>query len=148
MCCPYRMKREGLPPPPAARRRELSCTHRPAGPPARLSSSPPRSPSLVQMVWSPRRRCAQSPRVPGTYCRRPQLGRCCILRDLRQLANDGSGGFAGGLNPTIFRWEVYGGDGFACRPDVATPDQQKEVADKIFEEQGPAALPICGKYIK
>jgi phage-related minor tail protein len=56
-------------------------------------------------------------------------------------------GFFGGLQFTQSTWEQYGGKEFATRADLATPDQQKIVADRTLNGwngtpgQGPGAWP-------
>lgn len=44
-------------------------------------------------------------------------------------ANTGNGYF-GGLQMTLDFWRTYGGDEFAPRPDLATREQQIEVAER------------------
>lgn len=50
-------------------------------------------------------------------------------------------GFFGGLQFTQSSWEAAGGLAFAQRADLATPEQQKQVAGKLFQMQGPGAWP-------
>jgi phage-related minor tail protein len=55
-------------------------------------------------------------------------------------ANTGNG-FFGGLQFTQSSWEAAGGLQYAQRADLATPDQQKAVAEKLLAMQGPGAWP-------
>jgi hypothetical protein len=54
--------------------------------------------------------------------------------------NTGNGYF-GGLQFTQSSWEAAGGLAFAQRADLATPDQQKAAAAKLYQMQGPGAWP-------
>lgn len=55
-------------------------------------------------------------------------------------ANTGNG-FFGGLQFTQSTWEEFGGLDFAPRADLATPEQQKIVAERTLAKQGPGAWP-------
>jgi hypothetical protein len=50
-------------------------------------------------------------------------------------------GFFGGLQFTQSSWEAAGGLQFAPRADLATADQQKQVAEVLLRMQGPGAWP-------
>lgn len=54
--------------------------------------------------------------------------------------NTGNGYF-GGLQFTQSSWEAAGGLQFAPRADLATPEQQKMVGEKLLAMQGPGAWP-------
>lgn len=45
-------------------------------------------------------------------------------------------GYYGGLQFSQSTWDAYGGQQYASRADLATPDQQKAVAKKTLEGQG------------
>lgn len=55
-------------------------------------------------------------------------------------ANTGNGYF-GGLQFKQSTWDAFGGGEFAARADLATPEQQKIVAERTLAEQGPGAWP-------
>ena len=55
-------------------------------------------------------------------------------------ANTGNG-FYGGLQFTQSSWEAAGGLAFAQRADLASPQQQMQVANKLLAMQGPGAWP-------
>jgi hypothetical protein len=55
-------------------------------------------------------------------------------------ANTGNG-FQGGLQFTPATWAGSGGQQYASRADLATPDQQMTVADTTLSQQGPQAWP-------
>jgi Transglycosylase-like domain/Phage-related minor tail protein/Peptidase_C39 like family len=55
-------------------------------------------------------------------------------------ANTGNG-FQGGLQFTPGTWNSSGGQQYAPRADLATPDQQMTVADTTLAQQGPGAWP-------
>ncbi|MFF0430858.1 transglycosylase family protein [Streptomyces sp. NPDC004327] len=57
--------------------------------------------------------------------------------------NTGNGYF-GGLQFSQSTWERYGGTHFAPRADLASRDQQIEVAERVLKGQGPGAWPACG----
>lgn len=50
-------------------------------------------------------------------------------------------GFYGGLQFTPDSWKAAGGLQYASSAELATPDQQKTVADKLLQMQGPGAWP-------
>ena len=50
-------------------------------------------------------------------------------------------GFFGGLQFKQSSWEAAGGTQYAARADLATPDQQKTVAEQLLRMQGPGAWP-------
>ncbi|MES4906697.1 MULTISPECIES: transglycosylase family protein [unclassified Streptomyces] len=54
-------------------------------------------------------------------------------------------GFYGGLQFTNSTWAAYGGTAFAARADLATKDQQIQIAEKVLAGQGKGAWPVCGK---
>jgi resuscitation-promoting factor RpfA len=58
-------------------------------------------------------------------------------------ANTGNG-FYGGLQFTQGTWAANGGTAFAARADLATPDQQATVAERVLQTQGAGAWPVCG----
>lgn len=53
-------------------------------------------------------------------------------------------GFYGGLQFTQSTWQSFGGTQYAARADLATRDQQIEVARRVLAVQGPGAWPVCG----
>lgn len=58
-------------------------------------------------------------------------------------ANTGNG-YYGGLQFTSDTWAGYGGLRYAARADVATRQQQIDIAIKVLQHQGPGAWPVCG----
>ena len=50
-------------------------------------------------------------------------------------------GFFGGLQFKQSSWEAAGGTKYAARADLATKDQQIEIANKLLQMQGPGAWP-------
>lgn len=50
-------------------------------------------------------------------------------------------GYYGGLQFKQSTWEEFGGLQFAPRADLASPEQQKMIADKVLAAQGPGAWP-------
>ncbi|MFF9690055.1 transglycosylase family protein [Streptomyces sp. NPDC014623] len=52
-------------------------------------------------------------------------------------------GYYGGLQFTRSTWAAYGGTAYAARADLATKDQQIDVAEKVLDGQGPGAWPTC-----
>lgn len=54
-------------------------------------------------------------------------------------------GFYGGVQFTQSTWEAFGGTAFASRADLASADQQIEIAAKVLESQGPNAWPVCSQ---
>lgn len=66
--------------------------------------------------------------------------------DGRWDANTGNG-FYGGLQFHQPTWEGFGGREFAARADLATPEQQIEIARRVLAAQGWGAWPVCSaKY--
>ncbi|MGW1863659.1 transglycosylase family protein [Streptomyces collinus] len=59
-------------------------------------------------------------------------------------ANTGNG-FSGGLQFTASTWKEFGGHAFASSAHLATPEQQKTIANKVLAVQGPNACPVCSK---
>jgi LysM repeat protein len=57
-------------------------------------------------------------------------------------------GFYGGLQFTESTWKAYGGTAYAPRADLASPQQQIAVAEKVLVGQGVGAWPVCGKKLK
>lgn len=55
-------------------------------------------------------------------------------------------GYYGGLQFTQSSWEAAGGLQYAQRADLATPEQQKAVANRLYQMQGPGAWPNTFKY--
>lgn len=55
-------------------------------------------------------------------------------------ANTGNG-YYGGLQFDQPTWERHGGTQFAPRADLASPEQQKTIADRTLQAQGPGAWP-------
>jgi murein DD-endopeptidase MepM/ murein hydrolase activator NlpD len=66
----------------------------------------------------------------------------CESTDNWQI-NTGNG-FYGGLQFTQSTWQAYGGTAYAPRADLATKDQQIQIAEKVLKGQGPGAWPVCG----
>jgi LysM repeat protein len=56
-------------------------------------------------------------------------------------------GFYGGLQFTQSTWAADGGTAFAPRADLATPDQQVQIAEKVLATQGIGAWPVCGAHL-
>jgi hypothetical protein len=57
-------------------------------------------------------------------------------------ANTGNG-YYGGLQFSQSTWEKFGGLKYAPRADLATREQQIEVAEKVLAAQGWGAWPVC-----
>jgi LysM repeat protein len=57
-------------------------------------------------------------------------------------SNTGNG-FYGGLQITQETWDLYGGEQYAARPDLASISEQIAVAEKILAGLGPDAWPGC-----
>lgn len=58
-------------------------------------------------------------------------------------------GYYGGLQFSQDTWNAYGGGEFAPRADLATPEQQQIVAERVLAgPQGVGAWPTCGKYLR
>lgn len=60
---------------------------------------------------------------------------------------DTGNGFYGGLQFTRSSWEWVGGLEYASRPDLATPHQQVEMAERLLERQGWSAWPVCSRKL-
>jgi resuscitation-promoting factor RpfA len=56
---------------------------------------------------------------------------------------DTGNGFYGGLQFTQETWVAYGGTQYAPRADLATPQEQIAVAERVLASQGPDAWPNC-----
>lgn len=54
-------------------------------------------------------------------------------------------GYYGGLQFAAGTWRGYGGTKYASRADLATREQQIEIAEKVLVGQGIGAWPVCGK---
>jgi len=52
-------------------------------------------------------------------------------------------GYYGGLQFSAHTWVAYGGTKYASRADLATKDQQINIAEKVLAAQGPGAWPVC-----
>ncbi|MDI3407312.1 LysM peptidoglycan-binding domain-containing protein [Streptomyces cavernicola] len=65
----------------------------------------------------------------------------------RWNANTGNG-FYGGLQFYQPTWKEHGGLKYAPRADLATPEEQVKVAEKVLVSQGPEAWPECSKGIR
>lgn len=52
-------------------------------------------------------------------------------------------GFYGGLQFTQSTWVEFGGRRYAARADLATREQQIDIAKKVLQVQGPGAWPVC-----
>ena len=61
-------------------------------------------------------------------------------------ANTGNG-FYGGLQFTQSTWEAFGGTEYAPRADLASPSQQKAIAEKVLDVQGWNAWPACSEEL-
>ncbi|GAA0474775.1 transglycosylase family protein [Streptomyces olivaceiscleroticus] len=59
-------------------------------------------------------------------------------------ARTGNGLF-GGLQFTQSTWEAAGGLAFASRPDLATREEQIQVAERVQRQQGWGAWPACAR---
>ena len=55
-------------------------------------------------------------------------------------------GYYGGLQFTQQTWEGYGGLAYAPRADLATREQQIDIAERVQREQGWGAWPVCSAY--
>ncbi|MGW2340330.1 transglycosylase family protein [Streptomyces sp. NPDC001661] len=60
-----------------------------------------------------------------------------------QWSLDAGNGYYGGLQFTQERWEEYGGLDYAPRADQASRSQQIAVAEKVLDDKGPSAWPMC-----
>jgi resuscitation-promoting factor RpfA len=56
-------------------------------------------------------------------------------------------GFYGGLQFTQSTWDAFGGESFASRADLASESAQITVAERVLDEQGVGAWPVCGRYL-
>lgn len=56
---------------------------------------------------------------------------------------DTGNGFYGGLQFTSGTWLAYGGGQYASRADLATPEEQIAVANRVLAGQGWGAWPVC-----
>ncbi|MFH8572200.1 transglycosylase family protein [Streptomyces sp. NPDC017993] len=54
-------------------------------------------------------------------------------------------GFYGGLQFSQRTWKNFGGLSYAARADLATRDEQIEIAEKVLADQGWGAWPTCSK---
>jgi len=52
-------------------------------------------------------------------------------------------GYYGGLQFSQSTWAAYGGTKYAARADLATKQQQINIAEKVLASQGPGAWPVC-----
>ncbi|MFI5721627.1 transglycosylase family protein [Streptomyces cyaneofuscatus] len=52
-------------------------------------------------------------------------------------------GYYGGLQFSGPTWAAFGGTQYAPRADLATRDQQIEIAERVLDGQGPGAWPAC-----
>ena len=53
-------------------------------------------------------------------------------------------GFYGGLQFDIGTWDSNGGGQYASRPDLATRDEQIDVATRLYNKRGSSPWPVCG----
>ncbi|MFZ3570096.1 transglycosylase family protein [Streptomyces sp. BH097] len=60
-----------------------------------------------------------------------------------QWSLDAGNGYYGGLQFTQERWEEFGGLDYAPRADQASRSQQIAVAEKVLDDKGPSAWPMC-----
>ncbi|MFF3495652.1 transglycosylase family protein [Streptomyces sp. NPDC002795] len=60
-----------------------------------------------------------------------------------QWSLDAGNGYYGGLQFTQERWEQYGGLDYAPRADQASRSQQISVAEKVLDDKGVSAWPMC-----
>jgi LysM repeat protein len=60
--------------------------------------------------------------------------------------NTGNGYF-GGLQFSQSTWAAFGGTDLAPRADLATPDQQVQIAEEVLAGQGIGAWPTCGNRL-
>ncbi|POX36815.1 hypothetical protein C3486_31645 [Streptomyces sp. Ru73] len=93
---------------------------------------------------SARRRTPRRP--PPTALRRTGPGGC--LAECESGGDWGArtgNGLYGGLQFTQATWEAAGGLNFASRPDLATREEQIQVAERVQEQQGWGAWPACAR---
>jgi hypothetical protein len=57
-------------------------------------------------------------------------------------------GYYGGLQFTSSTWLGHGGGQYAARADLASPDQQIAVAERVLLTQGVGAWPTCGRHLR
>jgi resuscitation-promoting factor RpfA len=55
-------------------------------------------------------------------------------------------GYYGGLQFLPATWEAFGGLDYAPRADLASREQQIEIAEKVLATQGIGAWPTCGVH--
>jgi cell wall-associated NlpC family hydrolase len=60
-------------------------------------------------------------------------------------ATNTGNGFFGGLQFQQSTWDQFGGKTFAPRADLASKNQQIQIARKVLAGQGIGAWPVCGK---
>lgn len=58
-------------------------------------------------------------------------------------ATNTGNGYYGGLQFSASTWLAYGGGQYASRADLATPEQQIAVAQRVLASQGAGAWPAC-----
>lgn len=56
-------------------------------------------------------------------------------------------GYYGGLQFSQPTWEGHGGKAYAPRADLASKEEQIEIAEKVLASQGPGAWPVCSAYL-
>ena len=56
-------------------------------------------------------------------------------------------GYYGGLQFSSSTWLAFGGGVYAPRADLAAKAQQIAIAEKVLDEQGRGAWPICGRNL-
>ncbi|MFG1807276.1 transglycosylase family protein [Streptomyces sp. NPDC049040] len=60
---------------------------------------------------------------------------------------DTGNSFYGGLQFWQPTWELFGGLKYARRADLATPEQQIAIAERVLRVQGWSAWPVCSKRL-
>lgn len=58
------------------------------------------------------------------------------------------GKYYGGLQFDAESWKAAGGEQYAPRADLATPEQQQATAEVLLAQQGVGSWPTCGRYLK
>ncbi|QGK70055.1 LysM peptidoglycan-binding domain-containing protein [Allosaccharopolyspora coralli] len=58
---------------------------------------------------------------------------------------DTGNGYTGGLQFSSSTWSGFGGTEYASNAKAATREQQIAVAERVLQEQGPGAWPVCSK---
>lgn len=58
---------------------------------------------------------------------------------------DSGNGFSGGLQFTRSTWAAFGGTQYTSNAKDATREQQIAVAERVLQQQGPGAWPVCSK---